>query len=412
MLLVAATAALAGWSASAIRAADPSDVTVSLSGPTSGAVGDVLTFALTVGNNGPGTAGRASAYVAINTTQFEFVQATGGCFLSEPTPDWFHVFCDAGDLAAGSTAGGTFSLRVVQINENHAIVASAYGGSDTNTQNNEARVVLWPRTPPPPPPLFPPQPVINTTALPPARVGDAYSAQINLSGGSPPYDVEPNGGFIPPGLSLSTNGVVSGTPTAPGDFVIWIRVQDQFYKMPDPGPGAVGSMTIHVDLPFGDTGNGPARLATVDPTLPAATAGQPIDMPLLSNGTRPPFKLTLTLGRLPDGVRFRASDAHLVGSPAEAGLFVFVAYIADAADSSVQSTLRWRIANAPVPTLYKSCKQLNGRYRHGVGKVGARDHTSGRRVTTFTRSNKLYASAIRWNKALDGDKDGIACEHA
>ena len=45
-------------------------------------------------------------------------------------------------------------------------------------------------------------------------------------------------------------------------------------------------------------------------------------------------------------------------------------------------------------------------YRHGVGKSGARDRTSGRPVTNFTRSTSLYLA----NRHLDRDRDGIACE--
>ena len=58
---------------------------------------------------------------------------------------------------------------------------------------------------------------------------------------------------------------------------------------------------------------------------------------------------------------------------------------------------------------YPRCSALNRRYPHGVGRVGARDHTSsGTPVTTFKRSNTLY----RQNSHLDRDKDGIACEKA
>lgn len=57
---------------------------------------------------------------------------------------------------------------------------------------------------------------------------------------------------------------------------------------------------------------------------------------------------------------------------------------------------------------YPNCKALNARYPHGVGRVGARDHTSGTPVTNFKRSNKLY----RENISRDRDKDGIACEKA
>jgi hypothetical protein len=69
-------------------------------------------------------------------------------------------------------------------------------------------------------------------------------------------------------------------------------------------------------------------------------------------------------------------------------------------------------AAAKAPPLYKNCTHLNARYHHGVGKATAHDKTSGRPVTTFKRSNKLYATAIKWNRSLDRDKDGIACEKA
>jgi Excalibur calcium-binding domain len=48
-----------------------------------------------------------------------------------------------------------------------------------------------------------------------------------------------------------------------------------------------------------------------------------------------------------------------------------------------------------------------------VGKVGARDRTTGDDpVTNFRRSNRIYRVAMSWNKGLDRDKDGIACEQA
>ena len=55
---------------------------------------------------------------------------------------------------------------------------------------------------------------------------------------------------------------------------------------------------------------------------------------------------------------------------------------------------------------YPNCKALNKRWAHGVGRWGARDHTSGTPVTNFKRSNRLY----RQNSHLDRDKDKIACE--
>ncbi len=55
---------------------------------------------------------------------------------------------------------------------------------------------------------------------------------------------------------------------------------------------------------------------------------------------------------------------------------------------------------------YKNCTALNKDYKHGIGRKGARDKTSGKPVTNFTRNTKIYNK----NKKSDRDKDGIACE--
>lgn len=55
---------------------------------------------------------------------------------------------------------------------------------------------------------------------------------------------------------------------------------------------------------------------------------------------------------------------------------------------------------------YKNCTALNKAYPHGVGKTGAKDKASGKPVTNFKKSTKVYIE----NKKSDRDKDGIACE--
>ena len=64
----------------------------------------------------------------------------------------------------------------------------------------------------------------------------------------------------------------------------------------------------------------------------------------------------------------------------------------------------------------KNCAALNKVYPHGVGKKGAKDHTSGKRVTNYKVSNDVYAHNDGGSKRysgehdLDRDNDGIACE--
>lgn len=61
---------------------------------------------------------------------------------------------------------------------------------------------------------------------------------------------------------------------------------------------------------------------------------------------------------------------------------------------------------APAPRKYPNCTALNKVYPHGVARKGAKDKTTGKRVTTFTVSDAVY----KLNTHLDRDKDGIACE--
>ena len=72
---------------------------------------------------------------------------------------------------------------------------------------------------------------------------------------------------------------------------------------------------------------------------------------------------------------------------------------------------------SPVPaatngaaSVWKNCTSVHTRYPHGVGKLRAHDRTSGAPVTIFKRSTQLYNVAMSYNRGLDRDKDGIACE--
>jgi hypothetical protein len=67
-------------------------------------------------------------------------------------------------------------------------------------------------------------------------------------------------------------------------------------------------------------------------------------------------------------------------------------------------------ATTVIPAPYKNCTQFNAKYHHGVGRAGARDHTSGEPVTTFLRSSRIYKLVLKYHAGLDRDKDGIACE--
>jgi hypothetical protein len=67
---------------------------------------------------------------------------------------------------------------------------------------------------------------VTTTSLPVATQGRPYSATLAANGGTPPYTWSLVSGTLPPGLSLSAGGVISGTPTTPGSFGFTVGVTD------------------------------------------------------------------------------------------------------------------------------------------------------------------------------------------
>lgn len=83
-------------------------------------------------------------------------------------------------------------------------------------------VTQAPAQPPPPPEA----PAITTTDLPEGALNGAYSAQLAATSGKPPYAWTVAGGSLPTGVTLSTTGLLSGTPTVPGDYVVTVEVSD------------------------------------------------------------------------------------------------------------------------------------------------------------------------------------------
>ena len=78
----------------------------------------------------------------------------------------------------------------------------------------------------------------------------------------------------------------------------------------------------------------------------------------------------------------------------------------NAIETAAACGLTLGVSSVGAQASFRNCTAMHAKYRHGVGKVGAHDKTSGVPVTNFYRSNRLYYL----NRGLDRDKDGIACE--
>lgn len=67
---------------------------------------------------------------------------------------------------------------------------------------------------------------ITTAALPDATVSQSYSGSLQATGGATPYSWSLIGGSLPTGLSMSTSGQITGTPSTMGNYAFQTQVTD------------------------------------------------------------------------------------------------------------------------------------------------------------------------------------------
>ena len=85
---------------------------------------------------------------------------------------------------------------------------------------------------------------VTTTTLPDGVLNAAYPATtLQAAGGVPPFSWTLTSGSLPTGLTLATNGGISGTPTATGTFDFTVQVSDS----ETPAMTATASLSIVVN---------------------------------------------------------------------------------------------------------------------------------------------------------------------
>ena len=123
---------------------------------------------------------------------------------------------------------------------------------------------------------------ITTTSLANGTVGSAYSQSVIASGGTPPYawSLVQGQGTLPPGLSLSAAGVITGTPTTAGTYNFTVKVTDN--------ASATAQKALGIVVGSGG-GGGPLNSQFVSQTVPTSVQpGQAFNANLkfLNTGTQ------------------------------------------------------------------------------------------------------------------------------
>jgi len=160
---------------------------------------------------------------------------------------------------------------------------------------------------------------ITTASLPAGTLGVAYSQPLAATGGTAPLSWSLSAGTLPAGLSLSSAGVISGTPTTAGTANFTVKVTD--------ASSPAQSATKALSLTVGGSVVSPLKITTKSP-LPAARVGVAYSKSLVAKGGTPPYSWSVLSGTLPAGLSL-SSAGVISGSPTNAGTSNFTVKVTD-----------------------------------------------------------------------------------
>ncbi|MFN0106645.1 MAG: putative Ig domain-containing protein [Bryobacteraceae bacterium] len=174
---------------------------------------------------------------------------------------------------------------------------------------------------------------ITTTSVPGGTTGTVYTTTtFTQTGGTTPVWSNPGGG-LPPGLSLTSAGVLSGTPTATGSYTFLIQASQA-------APTAVidtKQFTINVAAPL--------TASISPPAVYEATEGFSLGATVTTGGGRAPVTLTISSGTLPEGLHLQnIAPLGIAGTArlAQTSNFTILATDADGRTASIPYTINVR----------------------------------------------------------------------
>ncbi len=173
---------------------------------------------------------------------------------------------------------------------------------------------------------------ITTSTLAAGQVGVAYSTLLAASGGTTPYSWSLGSGILPAGLSLSTGGTLSGTPTTAGSFTFTIKVTDSTTPT---AQTATKSLTFTAAA-----ANGPVQITTT--SVPAGQVSVAYSTTLQAREGTTPYIWSISSGSLPAGLTLSAGGT-ISGTPTATGSSSFTVKVTDSGSPTTSATASFSV---------------------------------------------------------------------
>ncbi|MFL6154919.1 MAG: putative Ig domain-containing protein [Marmoricola sp.] len=220
-----------------------------------------------------------------------------GTWSSLDLPDGLSLNAATGELSGTPTTGGDYGVYI--------------GFTETSTGTLATKAFA----------LHIAAPVITTTSVPDGTTGTAYSQQLAKTGLAGTWAVTK--GSLPDGITLSSGGLLSGTPTAVGDYGFTVTFTET-------STGASDNQVylLHVSAPGSPVISTPNQ-------LPDATVGTAYSTTLAATPTGGTW--SITYGSLPVGLTLNSATGEISGTPGFAENAIFIVKYTKGATSNTKA---------------------------------------------------------------------------
>jgi hypothetical protein len=191
--------------------------------------------------------------------------------------------------------------------------------------------------------------ITSPSPLPADGVGAPYNRTLRATGGGSQLTWGATSGALPPGLTISTNGVITGSPTVAGTYTFVATASGgggggTCVPLPPnytcPGGGGSTSKTMSLKIT-------PQPVSISTASLAGGTVGFSYSAPVVAAGGASPYSWVISAGSLPPGLSLDPAAGTISGAPLLGGSSNVTVTVTDSGQETASKQFLLAVAAPP-----------------------------------------------------------------